>query len=77
MSAERLLQRLRDGGEIVSTAQCSEAEIVVARAAGRIWVDDAGFGYLYRIKSSLDRAKELSAALEQLNRNRRPGGKPL
>lgn len=44
----RFLQRLQDGGSIVSSAYCDTAEIVCARDARRMHVDPAGFGYVYR-----------------------------
>lgn len=48
MSAVELLQLLRDSGSIVSSNDCSEAEIVCARARHWFWVDEDGFGYVYR-----------------------------
>lgn len=52
--AETLLRLLRDGGEVVSSALCSEPEIVQARALGWMWVDADGFGYVYREAAAMD-----------------------
>ena len=48
MSALGLLQRLRHGGRIVSTAELSPEEIATARAEGRMWVDEENFGYVWQ-----------------------------
>lgn len=42
-----ILQRLRNGGEIKSSAAFTPTEIAIARANGRMVVDDDGFGYIY------------------------------
>lgn len=56
MTAETLLRLLRDGGEVVSSALCSEPEIVQARALGWMWVDPDGFGYVYRERRTIELA---------------------
>ena len=48
MTAEDLMLRLKEGGEIVSSNDCTSIEIVQAQAYGRFWVDERAFGYLYR-----------------------------
>jgi hypothetical protein len=47
---EGFLKKLRDGGNVVSSNDCSEAEVAYAQACGRIYVDEDGFGYIYRPK---------------------------
>ena len=42
------LARVRDGGSIVSSGSCSEAEIIVARCCGRFYAGPDLFGYVYR-----------------------------
>lgn len=46
-TAEQLLERLREGGRIVSTGDLTEHQIAAARSAGRMFVDDDGFGYVH------------------------------
>ena len=43
----RFIQKLRDGGVIISTNDMSAEEISEARAGGRMFVDADGFGYVY------------------------------
>ena len=43
-----LLTRLaREGGEIVSSAACTMAEIALARSEGRLYINDDSLGYVY------------------------------
>jgi hypothetical protein len=45
--AEHFLRGLADhGGQIVSTAYCTEGEISLARVEDRFYVDKDGFGYV-------------------------------
>jgi hypothetical protein len=44
----RLLMKLRTGGVIVSSKDCSPDEIAIATANDRFVVDSDGFGYLWR-----------------------------
>ena len=44
-------------GAIVSSADCSVAEIAIARASGRFFVDDDGYGYVLRTKLWRERAE--------------------
>lgn len=48
MTGLAFLERLKDGGQIVSTGDCSEIEIAVAFACHRVFVNEDGFGFLYR-----------------------------
>jgi hypothetical protein len=42
-----LFQKLKNGGKIVSSASCTELEIAQAKACGRIYVDEQGYGFIY------------------------------
>lgn len=44
------LTKLHDGGQIVSSGQCSYEEIAIARGCSRFYVDAEHFGYVYRPK---------------------------
>lgn len=46
--ASRFLRRAALGGTIVSSNSLSSRAIAVARAADRLFVDDDGYGYVYR-----------------------------
>lgn len=55
-TAEDILARLvENGGAIVSSGDCSELEIADARVRGDFYVDDAGLGYVLRMKKWLDK----------------------
>ena len=54
---ELLKQLARDGGAIVTTAECSAMEIADARATLRMAVDEDGIGYVRRYPEWLDRHK--------------------
>lgn len=43
---KELLELIKQGGKIVSTAQLSNLEIAQARADRRIYVDEDGFGFV-------------------------------
>lgn len=45
---ENFLKKLREGGAIVSSNQCSTLEIDDARASNRFFVDEDGYGYVWR-----------------------------
>lgn len=53
MNAQTFLEKLRDGGAIVSSNECSELEIMDARATDRFFADDEGFGYVWRTQKWL------------------------
>jgi hypothetical protein len=44
----RLLMKLRTGGVLVSSKDCSPEEIALATARDRFVVDGDGFGYVWR-----------------------------
>jgi hypothetical protein len=46
VNALRFLQRARSEGRIVCTGELTTLQIAEARADGRMWVDDDGFGYV-------------------------------
>ena len=46
--AKTFLALLLKGGSIVSSNDCSEGEIAMARACHRFHVDENHFGYVYR-----------------------------
>jgi len=46
-------QLIREGGAIVSSAECSDMEIAVAQSVGRFSVDENGFGFVRRPKEWL------------------------
>jgi hypothetical protein len=46
--ASDFLKRLREGGTIVSSNDCSADEIALALRDNRFFVDTEGFGYVYR-----------------------------
>lgn len=48
--AERFLQRLAEGGTVVSSNECSVEEITHAQACRRFYVDARSYGYVYRPK---------------------------
>ena len=54
---ELLKQLVREGGAIVTTAECSVMEIADARATLRMAVDEDGIGYVRRYPEWLDRHK--------------------
>lgn len=45
---ENFLFKLRSGGAIVSSNECSEIEISNARVTDRFFVDNDGYGYVWR-----------------------------
>jgi len=47
VSIKELLEKLKFGGKIVSTGGCNISEIAQARADGRMYVDEDGFGFIY------------------------------
>lgn len=51
---EQAFFRLRDGGALVSSNECSVIEITNARSTNRFFVDDEGFGYVYRTPEWLE-----------------------
>lgn len=42
-----LVMMLRQGGKLVSSSTCTEAEIAYAQVLGYISIDSDGFGYVY------------------------------
>lgn len=48
IASDFLKKLARDGGEIVSSAACSSAEIALANKENRFFVDDESFGYVLR-----------------------------
>lgn len=55
MTINQLIDELfHKGGAIVSSSDCSEAEIVAAQACGRFAVDENGFGFVRRTKEWLE-----------------------
>lgn len=45
---ENLFEKLKmEGGKIISSNDCTPLEISEARACGRMYVDDDGFGFIY------------------------------
>lgn len=44
---EKLLNLLKTGGKVVSSAHCSELEIAQAQSCGRMFIDQDGFGFVY------------------------------
>jgi hypothetical protein len=59
---ELLKQLAREGGAIVTSAECSEMEITAARACGRFSVNDDGIGFVRRHADwlALQKARELA-----------------
>ena len=57
-NAQNFLEKLRDGGAIVSSNECSELEIANARTTDRFFVDDDGFGYVWRTPEWLKTREE-------------------
>lgn len=56
MTLTWLVEKLgRDGGAIVSSADCSPMEIADAHARGDLWVDMDGLGYVRRLPAWLQR----------------------
>ena len=45
-----LLMMLRTGGTLIADAGCSTDEFIAARREGRMFVDEDGFGYVYKPK---------------------------
>lgn len=45
---EQFFYKLRDGGAIVSSNECSELEISNARTTDRFYVDNDNCGYVWR-----------------------------
>ena len=65
MTLKQILEQLvKEGGAIVSSNDCSEMELVNARAGGRFAVDD-GLGFVLRTKKWL----ELQLAREKAHPN--------
>ena len=54
MDANEFLVKLRYGGAIVSSNECSEMEIVNAKATNRFFVDNHNFGYVWRTPEWLE-----------------------
>ena len=52
------LEKLKEGGTIVSSNDCSPYEISLARCCHRFFVDAQGFGYVYRPKKKEEKAHE-------------------
>jgi hypothetical protein len=44
---ENLFTHLEQGGMIVSSSECTEVEIREARAYGRFFVNEKGYGFVY------------------------------
>ena len=44
---QQLLEKLKEGGSIVSSNDCSQLEIAEAKACDRMHVDENGFGFIY------------------------------
>ena len=44
---KELLEKLKFGGKIVSSASCSELDIAQARVCNNFWVDEDNFGFVY------------------------------
>ena len=44
---EQLIERLKNGGKIVCSSECSILQIAKARVCGRMYVDNYGFGFIY------------------------------
>lgn len=52
MTAAQLIRMLANGGRIVSSNDLPSGAIDVARACGRMHVDEDGFGYIYLPKGA-------------------------
>ena len=64
---KELLELLKQyKGEIVSTASLSTEFIAQARASGRMWVDDNGFGFVW--EPDINRIPETEAEVEFFER---------
>jgi len=48
MELKQFLRLLLKGGTIVCSSECTEFELNIAKACNRFFVDDEGFGYVYR-----------------------------
>jgi hypothetical protein len=55
-------------GAIVSSADCSEMEITFARSEGRFYVDNAGFGFVLRMREWRANAEAALADVADLHR---------
>ncbi|MBL1176935.1 hypothetical protein [Pantanalinema sp. GBBB05] len=53
-NAGDFLKKVREGGAIVCSGECSEVEIANAQATNRWFVDEDGFGYVWRTGEWLD-----------------------
>lgn len=51
---ERFYKKLRGGGAIVAANSCTEEEIAIAKKVDRFFVDEEGFGCIYRLPEHLD-----------------------
>lgn len=52
----RMMAKVREGGWLVSSSACSPQEIAWARAEGRMFTDQDGFGYVVRPAASMPAA---------------------
>lgn len=49
-ASQALAALVDEQGALVSSADCSNLEIEFARTAGRFFVDEAGFGFVLRMR---------------------------
>lgn len=69
MNALEFLKKVaNEGGAIVSSNECSEMEIVNARATDRFYVDEDGMGYVWRIPAWLKSREDAYFALPEEQR---------
>ena len=47
MKLKDFVSLVANGGKIISSADCTNYEISIARACNRMFVDENGFGYIY------------------------------
>lgn len=45
---KEFLEKLRSGGAIVSSNECSQMELADANITGRFFIDEDGYGYVWR-----------------------------
>lgn len=44
---KELFEKLKFGGRIVSSSDCTHSEIAQAQACERMYIDENGFGFVY------------------------------
>ena len=69
MNELEFLKKLKNGGAIVCSGECSEIEIVDARLTDRFFVDEDGFGYVLRYPVWLKSREDAYFCLNEIQDN--------